>query len=322
MDEGSGVPTPPRFELRENIVCKPLAEWRSVAVELLGCQTRIVRGERWHHRVIECGAGEPLLLLHGWGGHAETYARNMRNLGRYFHVYAIDALYHGYSSSPPFTDNEGRHDDQVDAIVDLLDALGHDWAHIEGESMGAGNACELALRYPERAGKIVMNTGFGRVRLQRTEFAPPTKTYDELAGLGKQVIETPTFDLMRKRMEWLMAEPSRMTEEMIELRLRLYQDPEINAAMRRWHKLDQADPGPDPFDYAPKWEEEDLRSFAPDALVVWTDQNPGESPDLGEYFAGLIPGCRYYCIEDCGHWPQWEKPEEHDQILIEFLLGA
>ena len=27
-------------------------------------------------------------------------------------------------------------------------------------------------------------------------------------------------------------------------------------------------------------------------------------------------------IEDAGHWPQWEKPEEHDQVLIEFINGG
>ena len=24
---------------------------------------------------------------------------------------------------------------------------------------------------------------------------------------------------------------------------------------------------------------------------------------------------------DAAHWPQWEKPEEHDQVLIDFILG-
>lgn len=320
-DEAAMTERAPRFELSAPVVCRPLEEWKPVSVELLGCQTRIVQGARWNHRVIECGEGEPLLLLHGWGGHAETYARNMRNLGRHFHVYAVDALFHGYSSSPVFTDNEKRHDDQVDAIVDLLDALGHDWAHIEGESMGAGNACEFGLRYPDRAGKIVMNTGLGRVRLEKTDFPLPEKRYEQLAGLGRQVIETPTFELMQRRMEWLMADPSSMTDEMVEIRLRLYQDEEINAAMRRWHKLDQESPGPDPFDYDPKWNENDLREFKPDALVFWTEHNPGEGPELGEYFASRIPGCPFYLMEGAGHWPQWERPEEHDQVLIEFIKG-
>jgi pimeloyl-ACP methyl ester carboxylesterase len=27
-------------------------------------------------------------------------------------------------------------------------------------------------------------------------------------------------------------------------------------------------------------------------------------------------------MADAAHWPQWEKPEEHDQVLIEFINGG
>ena len=26
-------------------------------------------------------------------------------------------------------------------------------------------------------------------------------------------------------------------------------------------------------------------------------------------------------MADAAHWPQWEKPEEHDQVLIDFIKG-
>ncbi len=89
------------LKLKNMPKAKPLDEWKSVSVELLGTQTRIVQGERWHHRVIEAGdkSGEPLILIHGIGGHAETYARSLHNLASNgFHVYAIDALFHGFTS--------------------------------------------------------------------------------------------------------------------------------------------------------------------------------------------------------------------------------
>ena len=28
-----------------------------------------------------------------------------------------------------------------------------------------------------------------------------------------------------------------------------------------------------------------------------------------------------HVIEDAGHWPQWEKPEEHDRVVTAFLSG-
>ena len=47
----------------------------------------------------------------------------------------------------------------------------------------------------------------------------------------------------------------------------------------------------------------------------------GEGPDIGEKFHSLIPESSYYCMEDAAHWPQWEHPEEHDQVLIDFIGG-
>ncbi|WP_338450920.1 hypothetical protein R4Z09_03080 [Niallia oryzisoli] len=35
-------------------------------------------------RVLEAGTGEPLILLHGTGGHIEAYARNIRGLSETF----------------------------------------------------------------------------------------------------------------------------------------------------------------------------------------------------------------------------------------------
>lgn len=45
-------------------------------VDLLNCQVRLVQG-RYRTRVIESGEGFPLILLHGTGGHAENYIRNI-----------------------------------------------------------------------------------------------------------------------------------------------------------------------------------------------------------------------------------------------------
>src|SRR6266511_3388482 len=131
---------------------------RSLHLDLLGSQTRLIRGKRFTTRAIEAGSGDPLVLIHGVGNSAECYARNVLRLAANFHVYAIDALYHGYSTKEGY-DADRRVPQQAEAVLDLLDAEGLRWAHIEGESMGAGIAFELAMRYPERTGRIILNSG-------------------------------------------------------------------------------------------------------------------------------------------------------------------
>lgn len=305
------------FQLTAPVEARPLSAWPRLSVQLLGTQTRYVQGARWRHRVIECGddSGEPLILIHGVGGHAETYARNLHGLARQgFHVYAVDALYHGFTDKEPYDDDQ-RYVYQVDAVIDLIDALGHQTVHIEGESMGATIAFHFALSHPDRARKVVLNTGFGHVKLNKSDFKPVKGDMAELARLSREVVVDPSHEAMRKRLEWVVADPESMTDEMVDIRLALYRDPEINASMRKVFRLDKD------WSWDVPYTEEDLADYRPPTLVLWTEHNPGDGPDYGEYIAGILPGGKFYCIEGAGHWPQWERPEEHDAVLTEFLLG-
>lgn len=298
---------------------KPLDEWASVAVELLGTQTRIVQGKEFHHRVIECGSqGEPLILIHGVGGHAETYARNLHNLAANgFHVYAIDALYHGFSSKGPRVPE--RTERQADALADLIEALGYKWAHVEGESMGAGITFAFGMNYPQMSGKLILNTGGGPINFKKTDFPQNPGGGDTLQDLSQRSILEPTFENIRARMEWLVAEPERMTDEMVHIRMRLYEFPEIYDSIKWIYRVGE------------KWsegnmeqrtyEEEEVQGFKPQSLVFWSENNPGQGPAFGEYMSNVIPGAKFYNMLDAAHWPQWEKPEEHDQVLIDFIKG-
>jgi len=307
------------LRLSKQVKAKPLSEWGSVAVEMLGTQTRIVRGKQYFHRVIECGdKGEPLILIHGIGGHAETYARNLWNLANNgFHVYAIDALYHGFSSKGP-RDDENRTERQAEALADLIQALGYSWAHVEGESMGGEIVFAFGLNFPQMAGKLIMNTGGAYdVDLKRKDFKPNPGGGNTLAELSRASILTPTFQTVRARMEWLVAEPSRMTDEMVNIRLRLYSFPEVYESIKWVYRVGQGGTWAQKMKYT----EDDVKRFKPESLVFWTDKNPGDGPDYGKYFASLLPSAKFYNMLDAAHWPQWEKPEEHDQVLIDFIKG-
>jgi pimeloyl-ACP methyl ester carboxylesterase len=281
----------------------------------------MIQGKLYQHRVIEMGSsGEPLILIHGVGGHAETYARNLHNLANNgFHVYAIDALYHGFSSKEP-RDDEHRTERQAEALADLVDVLGYSQVNVEGESMGAAITFEFGMSYPEKSGRLILNTGFGSVNWKKTDFPQNPGGGNTLAELSTASILTPTFETVRKRMEWLVASPERMTDEMVDIRLRLYSFPEVYESIKWVYRVGQNNQPAD-WQLAPKYEEEDLQKFKPEALVFWTEKNPGSGLEFAEYAASKLPGAKFYGMMDAAHWPQWEKPEEHDQVLIDFIKG-
>ncbi len=150
---------------------RSLDKWPSVAALLVGTETRLVTGKTSTHRVFEVGDGEPLFLVHGIGGHGETFARNWHALAKHFRVYAIDARFHGLSSKDGWTD-EGWLDTMVDGLADLITTLGHESAYVEGESLGAQVALRFGMRYPALAKKLILNTG-GFIRTKKTDFIKP-----------------------------------------------------------------------------------------------------------------------------------------------------
>jgi pimeloyl-ACP methyl ester carboxylesterase len=277
----------------------------------LGAQVRFVSGRRYRHRVIEAGAGEPLILIHGVGSSAEVFARNVMPLAQRFHLYAIDALYHGYSSLLPY-DAENRVRAQANALLDFMDALGIERAHLEGESMGAGIAFDVAIRHPERVGKLVINSGSYFVSL-RKEFVRGAEA-DLLVPLCRDSVVNFSRGSVRRRMEYLVAKPEHLTEELVEQQYLMYSNPQIRASMERVYGVTA--PRPELLCYQ---ETEAARLEAP-CLVLWTDKNRGQGPEVGEYLARCI-NAQFHLIHDAAHWPQWEQPEEHDEVIRDFLLG-
>jgi pimeloyl-ACP methyl ester carboxylesterase len=107
----------------------------------------------------EAGAGEPVVLLHGF---TSSYAENWvetgwveRLLGEGFRVVGLDARGHG-GSTKLYT--PAGYETSVLAwdVVAVLDRLRIDRAHVLGFSMGAGIALQLAIEHPARVGVVVV----------------------------------------------------------------------------------------------------------------------------------------------------------------------
>ena len=282
----------------------------SLWVSLLEATVRVISGARYRTRVIEAGSGDPLILVHGVGSSAELFARNIMRLANDFHVYAIDALYHGYSSLEPY-DSEHRVERQAEAVLDFMDALGIDWAHIEGESMGAGMAFHMGLHHPERCGKLVLNSGSYYVNFKRG--FPDMPEVNLLVPLCRDSVTNFSRETVRRRMEYLVASPDHLTEELVDVQYGLYAVPEIRESMARVYGISA--PRPRLMHY----EEEVAATLQPPVLVLWTDRNRGAGPEVGEYLASVIPGAQFQLITNAAHWPQWEQPEQHDEVVAAFL---
>lgn len=258
-------------------------------------------------RVIEAGSGPPLVMLHGTGGHAEAYLRNLRGLSRHFRVVLYDLVGHGFSDGPdhPYTlDVYSAH------LAALLDALGLDRVHLSGESLGGWVAAWFASQRPQRVDRLVLTTP-GNVTAK-----PETMRVIRESTLRAVVEASP--DTVRPRLEWLFAPGNRhlVSDELVAVRLAIYSRPGAERTIRNVLVLQ------DPAVRARYgWNADWTGRITAPTLIVWTSDDPTGTEDEGRLLAGWIAGSRMVTIEGAGHWPQWERPEEFERLHREFLLA-
>ena len=100
----------------------------------------------------EAGAGEPLILLHGWPQHWWMWRDLIGPLAKHFRVIVPDLRGHGWSDKPR---SSYRKAELAADIVALLDRLGIERARIMGHDWGAVTALLVATGHPERVERLV-----------------------------------------------------------------------------------------------------------------------------------------------------------------------
>ena len=281
----------------------------SVHVDLLGTETRYYQTENFRTRVIECGEGTPLILMHGGGGHAEAFSRNIVRLGQDCRAMAIDFCWHGLSSAPEFRSGNwlGQFTDQV---LELLDCVGAEKAILEGESLGGWVCMDLAINHPDRVEKVILNTCWGMK--QPGEYAADEDS-KALRETSINALNNPAPDLIRKRLEWLMPLGG-VTEELVEIRRAVWSGDQTRQALAGYYdRLFSPETGNLLFD------DDALSKIDAPTLLLWTEKNPVANVDEAKRLQGLIKGSQLYIIEGAAHWPQWECPDEHDQVVRKFI---
>ncbi len=247
----------------------------------------------------------PLILLHGTGGHAECYSRNLLAHGEHFDTYAIDLIGHGYSDKPSFP---YEIDVYVEHVRAVMDTLGFNQIRLSGESLGGWVAARFALKYPERVTQIVLNTTGGAT--MNLEVMQRIKT------LTMAAVATPTWDTVKARLEWLMADPATVTDDLIACRQAIYQAPGMLEAMP--HILCLQEPE---IRQRNNLTDDEWRAIEAPTLVLWTDKDPTAAVEVGERITSLIPNSAFALMTGCGHWPQFEDPETFNTMHLHFLKG-
>jgi 2-hydroxy-6-oxonona-2,4-dienedioate hydrolase len=257
-------------------------------------------------RCLSAGSGSaaPLVFLHGSGGHLEAYHRNILPLAAQMRVFAIDMLGHGFTDKP---DYDYEIDHYVDHLLAFCDAMGLAKVHLSGESLGGWVAARFAIRHPRRLARLVLNTAGG--------ISADPAVMERLRTLSMNAVRNPDRAAVRKRLEWLMHDPAVVTDDLVEMRYRIYAQPGAVRMMEHIMCLQIMD-----VRRRNMISIEELHRIQAPTLVLWTDHDPTGKIEVGETFAREIPGARLVVMQNCGHWPQFEDPATFNRLHLEFLL--
>ena len=111
-----------------------------------------VRGARLHLAEAGAGAGEPLLLLHGWPQHWLCWRQLIPELSKHYRVIAPDLRGFGWSEA---TKDGYRKEDLADDVLALMTALGHERFRMIGHDWGGWIGFLMGMKAPERLRRFV-----------------------------------------------------------------------------------------------------------------------------------------------------------------------
>lgn len=252
----------------------------------------------------EAGQGPAVIMLHGGGPGATGWSNFNGNIGPFaahHRTLLVDMLGFGDSDSVAF-DTEPATTVRARALRDLMDTLGIERASFVGNSMGGTTAMAFAVDYPERTERLVL---IGAAGMTRTVIVPqPTEGHRRLAEAGAD----PSVETMRALADTMLFDPSLMTRDALEERVR--------AARNEAHRIAAARSTAPWRDQANEFARIQART-----LIVWGREDRVNPLEIGLQLLRDIPDSRLFVFRHCGHWAQIEHAAEFNRVALEFLAA-
>jgi pimeloyl-ACP methyl ester carboxylesterase len=242
-------------------------------------------------RYIEAGQGQTVILLHGLGAVKEIWMANFAALSAGHHVYAVDQLGFGHSDKPLL---DYKIATWVDFLYGFMQAENIRTATLVGNSLGGWIALEFTAQHPEMVEKLVLVDAAGLAW-----------------GAGGPVVDLNPSSLAgwRTLLESLLYNKKMVSDQLVE---RVFTDHMRN---NDGYTIERTLAG---FAQA-QFEDDKLKSIHAPTLVVWGREDKLIPVARGEKFRDGIAGAKLVVIEQCGHLPQWEKPDEFNRATIDLL---
>ncbi|MGK7920537.1 MAG: alpha/beta fold hydrolase [Trichodesmium sp.] len=263
------------------------------------------------------GTGEPLLLIHGFGGCIGHWRNNIPTLAAAnYQVFALDLLGFGASSKPP-----------LDYNLELWEDLLYDfWSEniqkptiFVGNSIGGLLSLMILADHPEIArGGILINCA-GGLNHRPQELNPPLRF---IMGMFTKLVSSPAlgpfiFNQVRQKhrirntLKQVYINKESVTEELVEIIHRPSCD---TGAQKVFASILTAPPGPHPSELLPK--------IKTPLLVIWGENDPWTPISGAKIYQDLAEksgSIQFQPIANTGHCAHDERPTIVNSLILDWL---
>ncbi|WP_300678293.1 alpha/beta hydrolase [Nocardioides sp.] len=269
--------------------------------------SRYVQTPHWKIHYNELGEGHPIVLVHGGGPGATGFSNYSPNIEAIaaagFRVIAPDLPGWGDSDAVDFATYN-----PIDAVCELLDALGIEKAAFVGNSMGGHTSLRMAIERPERVSHLI--TMGAPIQLKPFLFGaggPSEGIKIMYAGYSDASVEA-----MKRLVDIMVFDQARFSSP------ELLQQRSEAALKRPEHLANIAKMGikaPIPI-----WADlSRLGEISVPALLIHGRDDRVVSFESSLFMAANIPDSRAHLINRCGHWAQLEHADEFNRLVIDFV---
>jgi pimeloyl-ACP methyl ester carboxylesterase len=279
----------------------PASTWR-LLVKLQRAGARLERKDiqlpdGLHYAYLEGGKGEPLLLLHGFGGNKDEFNAVAGHLTARYRVIVPDHIGFGESAHP--VDADYSPPAQAKRLQSLAHALGCDSLHLAGNSMGGHIAMTYAALYPNEAKSLWLLDPSG------VWSAPSGIAQTTISATGEHPLLIRKPEDLATIFEVSLSSPPYVPRPL----LNVLAAPRIEnyALERRILKELLSDSV-----------EQRVAGLATPALIVWGSEDRIISVEASSTLNRLMPLSQVIVMQHTGHLPAFEKPEQSVRDYLRF----
>jgi len=235
---------------------------------------------------IDEGEGEVLLLLHGlmgalsnWGAVVEEFSKEYRVIIPMLPIYDLPLLTTGVKTL-------AKHVHRFVSQMGLTDVT------VLGNSLGGHVGLIYCINHPQAVKSLVLTGSSG--------------LYEN--AFGRSFPRRESYDFVKEKVEYTFYDPNVATKDLVDDVFKTINDRNrvirILAMAKSAIRHNMA---------------KDLHKIHIPVALIWGKNDKITPPEVAVEFNQLLPNSELHWIDQCGHAPMMEHPEEFNRLLKAFL---